>query len=186
MTDRTSTLERVSSAMNGSESSDWLAALALAQISTGEVRGGELKLLAGVVDRGMGAQSSINAVGAHLTRLQTTTSQLSYLQARDSLAGLVRRLNQVRHWRLSDKHVVRVAESTLLMHLHPKCPHCHGQAYELVDGAPYQDESRPCDHCGGTGNRRMPKRHADEVAYVLNVLGLIQGLTERAVERRMR
>jgi hypothetical protein len=186
MRDQASILEHVASAMNGSDNSDWLGALAMAQAAPGAIRASDSRLLQGVVVGGARGAAAIVGLGASITRLQTTTSRLTVTQARDSIAALVRKLNEVRRWRLSDKHVERVAESTLLLHLHPTCPYCNGQKHELIADTPVQDVKRPCARCAGTGNRPMPRRNPAEVAYVLNVLGIIQGLTERAVEKRMR
>jgi hypothetical protein len=180
-TEPTSVLEHVASAMNGRDSRDWLGALAMAQVQPGAVPPELRKALGGVVPNTR--QREISSLGAQLTRLQTEGTQLTYNQARESIAGLVRRLNQVRRWKLSDKHIARVAESSLLLHLHPTCRCCHGRKYEVIEATPSLSKIE-CPACHGTGNQPMPRRNGSEVAAVLNVLGLIQGLTERAVQRR--
>jgi hypothetical protein len=183
MMERASTLEQISSAMVDESSRDWVAALGMAQVARGDIRPHEAKLLEGVVDRGLGSQALITALGAHLTRLQTVANQLTYDKACESIAAVVRRLNAVRRWALDDRQIRRVAESALLLHLHPTCTSCHGRQYEAIPQTPHLSKIE-CPACRGTGLRPMPRRNAEEVAYVLNVLGLIQGLTERAVARK--
>lgn len=183
--DRASVLERMTTALAGSGDVAVMGALGAAQVSPGLIPAAAARALHGVVENGVGGMAMLAAVGKRLTELQARTSQVTYDQARESLQGLVAALNRARRWRLTDRNVRRVAEGSLLMHLHPTCPHCRGRGYELVPGAPTVSE-RVCQPCGGNGQRPYPKRFREEIAATLSVLGLIQGLTERAVAKEMR
>lgn len=177
--ERASVLERMTSAMGGGGDSEIVAALGMAQIAAGRLPGGVSRALAGIVGQGAGAECLVASIGVGLTRLQASATQLTFDQARAGIISLVTRLNESRRWRLTDSAIVRVAEGSLLMHLHPTCTACHGRGH--VPGTP----TEACASCGGTGQRPYPRRNADEVKSTLHVLGLIQGLTERAVARRI-
>lgn len=183
--ERASVLERMSAALSGRGDVEVMGALGAAQIAAGRMPAAQARQLAGVVDDGVGGMALAVAVGRHLTALQVTASQLTYGQAKAALVELVTRLDKARRWALGERNVERVAEGSLLMHLQPSCPHCRGRRYELAPGTTHTSE-RICQPCGGTGQRPYPKRFRDEIAATLNVLGLIQGLAERAVAREMR
>lgn len=184
MTSDRSVLERMTAALAGSPDMEVMGALGMAQIATGRIPPAEARQLRGLVDNGTGGMALVAAIGRGLTALQTGATQASYDDARELLAALVARLNRLRRWGLHDRNERRVAEGALLMHLHPSCPHCHGRRYELTPGTDTVGE-RTCRPCGATGQRPYPKRFKDEIAAVLSILGLIQGLAERAVAREM-
>lgn len=48
----------------------------------------------------------------------------------------------------------RIIKPVLSWWMHPACPHCNGLGFDLIEGAPVIDESRPCPYCDG-GVRRL-------------------------------
>lgn len=179
--ERASVLERLSTAMAAGGDADVVGALGMAQALAGATgAGGAPRDLASVAS----SRGEINAIGAHLTRLQAAASHLGYAQALASIRALVDRLNVARRWQLTEPQADRVAHNALLLHVSPACPACQGRRYELIPGTPHTSE-RHCQQCGGTGQRPYPRRNGEQVRAVLNVLGWIQGLMERAVTRRM-
>lgn len=183
--ERADVLERLTTALGGSGDMEVMRALGGAEITPGRLPSRELEEIFGVDRRSVGGIAAAAAIGAQLTRLQSTVTQLSYDQARESISAIVRRLNERRRWSLTEEQVRRVAESALLMHLHPTCTHCHGRREETVPDAPHTS-GEPCGHCGGTGQRPYPRRNRDKVEAVLRVIGDIQAFMERAVARRLR
>jgi hypothetical protein len=179
--DRATILERMTKALAGSGDMEVMRALGGAEAAPGRLPAATVRQLRGVVDQGLGGASAIAELGAKLTQLQAVTNQNSYDQARGALAALVARLNSVRRWRLNERNEERVAEAALLMHLQPACPTCRGRRYLAVEG----QAAYICQPCGGSGQRPYPRRFKEEISATLNVLGLIQGLAERAVARRM-
>lgn len=183
-TERASILERMTSAMAGSGDIEVMGALGAAQVASGRLNAGDARQLAGVFGNGIGGMALVATVGRSLTALQARTVQGTYDTAKEAMTALVQRLNVKRRWRLNERNEERVAESALLMHLHPSCPHCHGRRYELLPGTSTVG-NRICRPCGGTGQRPYPKRFQEEVAATMNVLGLVQGLAERAVAKEL-
>lgn len=182
--ERASVLERMTSALSGGSDMEVMGALGAAQVSPGRLPAAHARQLAGVVHNGVGGLAIVSAIGKRLTALQAAASQLTYDQAKGALLDLVARLAKARRWALTQRQVERVAESSLLMHLHPICQCCHGRRYELIPGTPHTGQI-VCPACAGTGQRPYPQRFRDEIAATLTVLGLIQGLTERAVAREL-
>lgn len=183
MMEERTVLEKIASAVVGPNGGNILGALGMAQIEDDDLPRDLVRAMGGAATKA-DTRGTINAIGSHLTRLQAIGNQLTYDQARESIAGLVGRLNKTRSWRLSKKRVNQVAESALLMHLKPSCQVCNGRKYEPVPGSPLTS-GRACRGCHGTGKRAYPTVYREEVTHTLNVIGLIQGLTERAVARRL-
>lgn len=185
--ERASVLERITSALAGSGDVEVMGALGAAQVTPGRLTSSDKRQLGRIVEGadGIGGLALISAVGRHLTALQATTTQLTYDQAKRALMELVARLCKTRRWGLTERNVERVAEGSLLMHLHPTCQCCRGRRYELIPDTPHTSQI-VCPSCEGTGQRPYPRRFREEISATLNVLGLIQGLTERAVARELR
>lgn len=178
MIERATVLERMTAALSGSPDMEVMGAMGMAQIASGRIPEAEAQQLRGLVANGPGGLAMVAAIGRGLTALQSRATQETYDGARDLLTQLVARLNTLRRWKLNDRNERRVAEGALLMHLYPSCPHCHGQKREDLPEA-------VCPSCVGTGQRPYPRRFKDEIAATLSTMGLIQGLSERAVAKEM-
>lgn len=180
--DRATVLERLTLAAGGRGDIEVVRALGGAEAAIGLVPR-ELERVLGISRRSVGGLAAVTEVGAQLTRLQAETG-LPAEQALESIRVLTARLNMVRGWRLSEQQIQRVARCSLQLHRDPTCPHCQGRRYELQPGVP-SVSARICRPCSGTGQRPYPKRHGDKVEAVMNVLGWIQGVMEKAVARRL-
>lgn len=184
--ERVSVLERMTAALAGSGDVACAGAIGAAQTAPGRLSPAHAKQLHGVVENGVGGMALVTTVGRGLTALQAQTNQTTYDHAKAALVALVTGLNKARRWALSERNVERVAEGSLLMHIHPSCPECRGRGRALLPGTSYVDMSQCCTACGGTGQRPYPKRFQEQIAATLNIVGLLQSLAEQAVTKELR
>jgi rRNA maturation protein Nop10 len=173
VTEQPDTLERLTIALHSGGNRDVVAALGLSQLGAHTVGAGLREALGGIFRRG-DSQAEIGALGGRLIGLQADATRLGLENAVSSLASLIARLNRHKGWRLGDEKIRNVAESTLLMWLSPACPHCKGQTLAM----------QVCKKCGGSGKRRVPDRHHQEIKYTLNVLDQVVEVTVRAARER--
>lgn len=166
-----STLERIARAY---ESSD----LSMVSHERSNLRDVDVLTATGLVARRTSLSASVMSVhtGGNVTALK---------RARESVIGLVRKLNIKRRWQLEEHSIVRVAELALVHHVSPACRHCHGRGYYVIPGTPALSE-RQCSHCKGSGVHPLPKRHKDQVSDVLSVLAHVDALTEHWVRKMLR
>jgi len=125
------------------------------------------------------------SLSASIMGLQSGGSVTALKRARESVVGLVRKLNIKRRWQLDEPAIVRVAELALVHHVSPACRHCHGRGYYVIHGTPTLS-GRNCSHCKGSGVHPLPKRHKDQVGDVLSVLAHVDALTEHWVRKMLR
>lgn len=169
MSDRPSTLERLSTALSSSD------------LSVDADHRGDVDF---IVALGMAASRN-GSVAAPLTRLHLAGSATELKSTLRSVTGLVRRMNAKRNWRLNGQAVHTVALQALAHHIVPVCQVCQGRQFELQKGAPVLS-TRICKACHGTGRRPIQKKHRDQVTQVISALEMIDNLTERAVARLIR
>ena len=126
-----------------------------------------------------------NRIGGAMMRMADAPTSGSAIVALKAVLSLVKHLAHVRNWRLSGRATQRVAEESLLHHLAPACPHCHGRKFEVVVGS-NRLGGKACKPCHGTGMRALSVRHGSQVFVVLSELQAIETVVERAVGKLMR
>lgn len=169
MTNRPSTLERLSVAMSTSDltldanhrgAADYIIGLGVSAMRNGDVAG-------------------------TLMHLHASRSAVTIKRAYEQVLGLVKRMNAKRGWGLTPAGVKDVAARALAHHTSPACEPCGGRGYELQPGAPVLSD-RQCLVCRGTGRRPIHKRHRAEIEQVITTLELIDDVTERAIAKVVR
>lgn len=72
---------------------------------------------------------------------------------------------------------LEVAMDTLKWWHLQACPACNGLGHPIIPGTPSLDETRDCEHCGGTGQRPMRKylkrKHMEAAEWMV---GELEGL----------
>ena len=119
-------------------------------------------------------------VGGSLLHLQLGGGSMALGAAEESVRALVKAMNARRSWRLNGESVDRVAKLSLLHHIAPVCPTCHGRKFMESPGTS-RLSGHQCGYCRGTGVRPLGRRNRDEVAAVLVELAMIESVIHRSV-----
>ncbi|WOB06524.1 hypothetical protein [Piscinibacter gummiphilus] len=130
---------------------------------------------------GLAGQSNPRVSGS-LLRITIDGRQADYKAARKGTVELTKRLNAERNWRLSGPSCQAVGELALAHHIFPVCPACDGRKFQLVPGTPHLSAT-PCQPCGGTGERRIQRKHHNHIRDVIEMLSQIDGSTVGTVKR---
>ena len=99
------------------------------------------------------------ALALDVYRLRATSDMRGARGIAERMAGEIRRKGPSNQ---SGPLIKRVEAIDLAMdvlkwwHLQA-CPACHGLGHPIIPGTPSLDETRDCEHCGGTGQRPMRK-----------------------------
>ena len=124
-------------------------------------------------------------VGGSLLHLQVGGDAAALGAAELSVRSLVKAMSARRNWRLNGEATDRVAKLSLLHHIAPVCPTCHGRKFMEVPGTG-RLSGQACGYCHGTGVRPLGRRNQDEVAAVLVELAMIESVVQRSVGRLVR
>lgn len=124
-------------------------------------------------------------VSSDLMRLTMAGSRSDYRAARESVVALTLRLGGQRGWRISVDNMRKIGEIALAHYTFPVCPHCYGRGRDTPEGSPYLS-GNICKPCNGSGKRPVQKKFNGEIRDVIEMLGQITTVTERAVSRLLR
>lgn len=69
------------------------------------------------------------------------------------------------------------------------CPACNGLGHPIIPGTPTLDETRDCEHCGGTGQRPMRKylkrKHMEAAEWMVGELEGLASMVFHEMLKRM-
>lgn len=119
------------------------------------------------------------ALALDVYRLRATSDMRGARGIAERMAGEIRRKGPSNQ---SGPLIKRVEAMDLAMdvlkwwHLQA-CPACNGLGHPVIPGTPSLDETRDCEHCGGTGQRPMRKylkrKHMEAAEWMV---GELEGL----------
>lgn len=131
------------------------------------------------------ASREYGALSGSLTSLHASGTQQSYQRALRFVYAMTVKANMLQQWRMNRENLMKVADLALRHHASPVCPHCKGRRWTLVPGSPALS-AHPCQHCNGTGIRKVQKKMRRQIEHIIAALERIDSLTDSSVKRRSR
>ena len=148
---------------------------------------GDLRLRA---DKKMGRAEYLIALGyagihhrvaSKLYRLIYSPTSTDYAEALKAVECVVSHLAVKRRWTTKPHNYKKIAGNALKFILQPACPVCEGRGYDVIEGTSRLSD-RVCNHCHGTGRRRIDTRQLSEV---ITELERFEEITLSAVRRKI-
>ena len=117
------------------------------------------------------------ALALDVYRLRATSDMRGARGIAERMAAQIVRQSRRPNPSMSRVEAVDLAMDVLKWWYLQACPACNGLGHPVIPGTPSLDETRDCEHCGGTGQRPMRKylkrKHAEAAKWMV---GELEGL----------
>ena len=130
-----------------------------------------------LIAAGLATASPRLALALDVYRLRATSDMRGARGIAERMAAQIVRQSRRPNPSMSRVEAVDLAMDVLKWWYLQACPACNGLGHPVIPGTPSLDETRDCEHCGGTGQRPMRKylkrKHAEAAKWMV---GELEGL----------